>query len=114
MTASGTAGEKTCPGARPAVLRMERVKRVSVIIYRSYKHGRCRFLKANGGLTRKRRCSRTVTFRALGTNHWRFRLRMRHHHRIAKGRYWLRVDAVDGLGRHQRHSKGSLTRIRVR
>jgi hypothetical protein len=111
----GTAAEKKCPGARAAVLRNERVKRVLIGIYRTYKHGSCRFLKSNGKLTHKRRCSRPVTFRAHGTTHWRLRLRMRHRHRIAKGRYWLRVDAVDGFGRHQkRNNKTSLVRIRVR
>ena len=115
VAVNGTAGEKTCPGARAAVLRKERVKRVLISIYRTYRHGRCRFLKSNGKLTGKRRCSRAVTFRARGTTHWRLRLRMRHHHRIATGRYWLRVDAVDGMGRHQqRNNKTSLVRIRVR
>jgi len=114
VTASGTAGEKTCPGAVIAVVRRERVKRILVSVYRTYRRGRCRFLRANGKLSRKRRCSRPLTFRAKGTAHWKFHLGMRHHHRIARGRYWLKVDAVDGFGRHQRRSPASLTRIRVR
>lgn len=106
----GNATERQCPGALPAVQSKEHVAHVLVSVYRASGHGRCRFLRANGHLTAKRSCAKPVQFRARGTGVWS----VRRHERIPRGTYLIRADAVDALGRHQRHSGASVVRVRVR
>ncbi|MGH2895222.1 MAG: CocE/NonD family hydrolase [Solirubrobacteraceae bacterium] len=106
----GNASERQCPGAAVAVRRKERVAHVFVSVYRTYAHGRCRFLLRSGRLGAKRSCAKPVQFRARGTGVWSLRRRQR----IPRGTYLLRADAVDGLHRHQRHSGASVVRVRVR
>lgn len=81
-----------------------------VIVYRPASRGRCSFLSSKGRLTRPRACKRTIEFRARGTSHWSLRLRMP----IPSGRYFVRIDAVDGFDHHQRHSGVSVLKLRVR
>ena len=106
----GTASEHRCPGASAKTRRAERVAHVFLSVYRTYAHGRCRFLLANGRLSTRRACSRPVQFRARGTGHWSLRRRQR----IPRGVYLIRADAVDGLHHHQRRSGASVVRVRVR
>ena len=106
----GNATERQCRGALPAVQAKEHVARVFVSVYRSSGHGRCRFLRANGRLSAKRSCAKPVEFRARGMGVWS----LRRHQRIPRGTYLIRSDAVDALGRHQRHSGASVVRVRVR
>jgi hypothetical protein len=106
----GTASERRCPGPSAATRRAERVTHVWVSVYRTYAHGRCRFLLDSGRLGSRRACKRPVHFRARGTAHWSLRRRLR----IPRGVYLVRADAVDGLHHHQRRSGASVVRVRVR
>jgi hypothetical protein len=106
----GNATERPCPGALPAVQSRQHVAHVFVSVYRPSGHGRCRFLRAPGGLSAWRSCAKPVRFRARGTGVWS----LRRHQRVPRGTYLIRADAVDALGRHQRHSGASVVRVRVR
>jgi hypothetical protein len=106
----GTAGEPVCRGASPADRRRNHVSRVYVMIYRPAPHGSCRFLTRAGFLTRPIPCTRPIEFLARGTTSWVLIL----HIRIPPGIYLVRSDAVDGFGRHQRHSSASVVRVVVR
>jgi hypothetical protein len=106
----GTASERACARAAAAVRRKQRVTHVFVSVYRTYAHGRCRFLLAGGRLGAKRACAKPVQFRARGAGVWSLRRRQR----IPRGTYLVRADAVDGLHHHQRHSGASVVRVRVR
>jgi hypothetical protein len=97
IVVTGTAGEPRCAGASAALRRRQRVLHVYVVIARSARGGRCRFLQASGKLTAPRSCARGIALFARGTTHWS--LRVRKH--IPPGRYLVTVDAVDGLGNHQ-------------
>jgi hypothetical protein len=107
---SGTATERPCRGASPSARRKEHVRAVYVSIFKTLRHGRCRYLQANGRLSRPRSCRRPLELRARGTSHWR--LNRRQH--VPAGRYTVRSDAVDGFHRHQRQSRASSARARVR
>jgi dienelactone hydrolase len=106
----GSASERTCQGATPAIQNKERVTHVFVSIYRVAGHGRCRFLRSNGRLTTPRSCAKPVEFRARGMEVWS----LRRHQSVPRGTYLIRADAVDGLHHHQRHSGASVVRVRVR
>ena len=97
---SGTAGEKPCAYASTASRRRQRVVHVYLSIYRTLRHGRCRFLLANGKLSRPRSCKRPIELLARGTSRWTLRLRIP----IPRGHYLARTDAVDATRRHQRRS----------
>jgi dienelactone hydrolase len=107
---SGTASEKPCRSAKAAARRKERVHTVWVSLSVSARHHRCRFLRANGRLTKARSCLRPVELRARGTRHWHLSRRQR----VPRGRYSVRSDAVDGFHRHQRRSRAAFARVRVR
>ncbi|MGH2891373.1 MAG: hypothetical protein ACRDNJ_17290, partial [Solirubrobacteraceae bacterium] len=109
LSVSGRASERACQHASRSVRRRERVRRVYVSVYRNLRYGRCRFLQRSGRLGRRRSCRRPIELRARGTRHWRVRRRIR----IPRGSYLVRSDAVDGYGRHQRRSGGSVVRVRV-
>jgi dienelactone hydrolase len=106
----GSASERQCRGATPAVKDREHVVHVFVSVYRVTGHGRCRFLRPNGRLTAARSCAKSVHYRARGMGVWS----LRRHQRIPRGTYLIRADAVDGLHRHQRHSGASVVRVHVR
>jgi dienelactone hydrolase len=110
LVLSGTASATRCAHASSAIKRKEGVAHVFVIVYRPASRGRCSFLNSKGRLTRPRACQRTIEFRARGTSHWSLRLRMP----IPSGRYFVRIDAVDGFHHHQRHSGVSVLKLRVR
>jgi hypothetical protein len=107
----GTASERPCRNAPAASRRKEHVKHVWVAVYRGVGHGRCRFLRPSGRLTRRRACFKhPVEFRASGTGRWHLRRRLH----LAAGRYVVRADAVDGFRRHQRRRAVSTFRSRLR
>jgi dienelactone hydrolase len=109
LLAAGTAGEQPCLFASAAARRRERVTRVYVMIYRPARHGRCRFVRRSGRLTRPRSCQHPIEFRATGTSRWRLRLRVR----LAPGSYLVRSDAIDGNRRHQPRTAASVKRLKV-
>lgn len=106
----GSAGEQPCAGIGRAQARAQRVRRVLISISLQVGHGRCRFLERHGRLSRPGACRRPITIRAHGTRHFTLRLRFA----IPAGRYVVRSDAVDGRHRHQRRSRASQLKVRVR
>lgn len=87
-----------------------RITSVYVMIYRTVRGARCRFLRGGGKVTQPRSCTRPLEFRATGGIRWTLRLRLR----IPPGTYLVRSDAVDASERHQRHTAASVTQITVR
>jgi dienelactone hydrolase len=110
LMVSGTAGEHRCATASAASRRRQRLARVYVMIYRRAAHGRCRFVKRSGALTRPRSCRRPIEFVARGTAHWSVKLRIR----LAPGSYLIRSVAVDRLHHRQPRAAASQARITIR
>jgi hypothetical protein len=110
LTVAGTAGEHRCATASAANRRRQRLARVYVIVYRTAAHGRCRFVKRSGALSRPRSCRRPIEFVARGAARWRLRLRIN----LAPGRYLIRSVAVDRLGHRQPRSTSSPIAITIR
>jgi dienelactone hydrolase len=110
LQVSGTAGERRCASASAAHRRRQRLAHVYVVIYRRAAHGRCRFMKRSGALTRPRSCRRPLEFVARGTAHWRLNLRIR----LSPGRYLLRSVAVDRLHHRQPRSAASHMPVTIR
>jgi hypothetical protein len=99
FSARGSARDRGCARLR-AVL-------VSVRVVR---HGRCRFLAANGRLSRTRSCARPVRLRARGTRSWKLQLGTH----LPRGRYRLQARAVDRRGNLEPVKKSNTRRLRVR
>ncbi|MDX6699403.1 MAG: hypothetical protein QOE65_2800 [Solirubrobacteraceae bacterium] len=82
-----------------------KVSRVYVAVYRPVKRG-CRYLKANGRLSARRRCRRPILVRAAivrrasGRATWRFSRKVR----LPRGRYAVWVVARDNYG-HAEHGR---------
>jgi hypothetical protein len=106
----GSAAEHRCARATAANRRRQRVARVYVTIYQLPRHGRCRFLERNGGLSRARSCRRPIEFLARGTSHWSLRLRIA----VPPGRYVIRSDAVDRLHHREPRRSAPLIVMRIR
>lgn len=71
----------------------------------------CRWLRANGTLSRPRACSRPLYVRAAGRDRWSLRRRAR----LPRGRYVVRARAVDAAGNAQRALvRGTAVTRRVR
>jgi dienelactone hydrolase len=109
ITLAGTAGERHCTTASVANRRDQKLAKVYVMIYRQGAHGRCRFLERGGKLSRARPCTHPIEFLAHGTQHWTLRLRFP----VPKGRYLIRIDAVDRLHHHQLSTAVSVPRVKV-
>jgi dienelactone hydrolase len=109
LKVSGTAGEHRCATASAANRRRQRLARVYVMIYRAAAHGRCRFVKRSGALSRPRSCRRPIEFAARGTARWSLRLRLN----LTPGRYVIRSVAVDRLHHRQPRSAVSRTSITI-
>jgi hypothetical protein len=109
LLVTGSASERRCAHSSAASRRRQRVVRVFVVISRPAAHGRCRFVGANGHLSRARSCKRPIELRARGTSHWRLRLRLH----LPRGRYFIRSDAVDGFRRHQHRTRASRIRLHL-
>jgi hypothetical protein len=87
-----------------------RVRRVQVAVARRTGK-RCRFLRADGRFTKRRRCARPVFLRASGTTRWRFSLNLR----LPRGRYVAYSRAADTAGTIERWGgKRKVLRARVR
>jgi hypothetical protein len=99
FSARGMARDRGCAHLR-AVL-------VSVRVVR---HGRCRFLAANGRLGRKRSCARPLRLRARGKRSWKLQLKTR----LPRGRYRMQVRAIDRRGNREALKKRNTVRVRVR
>jgi hypothetical protein len=99
FSARGIARDRGCAGLR-AVL-------VSV---RAVRHGRCRFVGANGRLRRSRSCARPLRLRARGTRSWKLQLKAR----LPRGRYRMQVLAIDRRGNLETLKKRNVVRVRVR
>ena len=69
---------------------------------------RCRFVAANGRLTKARKCSKRLFLRAKGKGAWTLRLARK----LPRGRYTILVRAVDGAGNRQ--AKLATRTLRVR
>ncbi|HET6864364.1 MAG TPA: hypothetical protein VFH80_00495, partial [Solirubrobacteraceae bacterium] len=110
VTVVGTAAEHRCTSASAANRRRQRLARVYVMVYRLAAHGRCRFVRRSGVLTRPRSCRRPIEFVARGTAHWRLRLQVS----LAPGRYVIRSVAVDRLRHRQPRSAASQMSITIR
>jgi dienelactone hydrolase len=110
ITVIGTAGEHRCATASAANRRRQRLAHVYVMIYRPAAHGRCRFVKRAGALSRPRSCRRPIEFVARGTARWRLNLPLH----LAPGRYLIRSVAVDRLHHRESRSAASRTSITIR
>lgn len=92
----GTASDAGCAASALTTAVAGRVRRVEVAISR--KAGRrCRWVKANGRLTKRRSCSKPVWLRAKGTTKWSLSVKRR----LKRGKYSIRVRARDGAGNRQ-------------
>jgi hypothetical protein len=96
VSVHGTARDRGCAGLRVVLVSVARPQK-----------GGCRFLLANGRLSRKRGCSRWVELRARGTRTWKLQLRAR----LPRGAYRVRARAVDKLA-HRSHV--AVVRVSVR
>jgi hypothetical protein len=99
FSARGIARDRGCAGLRSVL--------VSVRVAR---HGRCRFLAANGRLSRKRSCARPLRLRARGKRSWKLQLKGR----LPRGRYRMQVRAIDRRGNLETLKKRNVVRVRVR
>ncbi|MEA2368868.1 MAG: hypothetical protein QOH38_1586, partial [Thermoleophilaceae bacterium] len=96
----GTARDRGCAG----------LARVAVAVARR-KHHRCRYLKRNGRLGKRRSCARPRFVVARGRRTWRLRTR----HRLPRGRYTVRTRAADRAGhRERRLRRVNFRRVRLR
>lgn len=105
----GSASEALCAQASAATRHKQKIIRVFIVAYQVRGH-RCRFLQASGRLTSLRSCTRRVRLAARSTGNWVLHLKTH----IAKGRYRMRSDAVDGFHHHQRPSGASVSMVTIR
>jgi hypothetical protein len=105
----GRASEPLCAQASSATRRLQRIVRVYLVAYQM-RGKRCRFLSADGRLSRLRSCSSPIRMLARGTTSWVLHLRGT----VAAGRYRIRSDAVDGFRHHQRPAAASVTTVTIR
>jgi hypothetical protein len=96
VSVHGSAHDRGCAGLRAVLVSVGRPQK-----------GGCRFVLANGRLSRRRGCSRWLELKARGTTSWKLQLKAR----LLRGRYVLRARAVDKLGRR---SHVSTVRVTVR
>src|SRR4051794_6467014 len=87
VSVHGAARDRGCAGLRAVLVSIARPQK-----------GGCRFVQANGRLSRRRGCSRWLELRARGTRFWKLGLKAP----LPRGRYVVRARAVDKLG-HRSH-----------
>jgi hypothetical protein len=92
----GSARDRGCAGLRAVLVSVARPQK-----------GGCRFVLANGRLSRKRGCSRAADLRARGTRSWKLQLKTR----LPAGAYRIRVRSVDKAGHR---SNTTTVRVSVR
>jgi dienelactone hydrolase len=93
----GTAADQPCLGDGATLGSREHVAEVLVIAYRGAGAGRCQFVQSSGQLSSPRSCANPIELPARGTASWALRRRVQ----LPKGRFSVRLDAVDAL--HQHH-----------
>jgi hypothetical protein len=98
VSVRGSSSDRGCAGLS-AVL-------VSVV---SGRNPHCRFVQANGLLTRGRTCHRSVLLRANGKRAWRLSLKAR----LPRGRYRVTVRAVDRRGNREAPRRQNVVPVRV-
>jgi hypothetical protein len=96
VSVHGTARDRGCAGLRSVLVSVARPQK-----------GGCRFVQANGRLSRRRGCSRRLELRARGTRSWKLALKAK----LPRGRYVVRVRSVDKAG-HRGYPR--TVRVRVR
>ena len=96
VSVHGSARDRGCAGLRAVLVSVAHVD-----------GKRCRFVLPNGRLSRRRGCSRAVQLRARGTRSWKLQLKAR----LPRGRYGVKVRAVDRRGHR---SRAYLVRVTVR
>jgi hypothetical protein len=96
VSVSGRAHDRGCAGLRAVLVSVSRPQK-----------GSCRFVQANGRLSRRRGCTRWLELRAHGTRSWSLALKAR----LPRGRYLVRARAVDKLG-HLSHVVMARPRVR--
>jgi hypothetical protein len=85
------------------------LRRVQVSIA-LHKHHRCRFVKKNGRLGKRRRCRRARWVTVQGRRNWHLRTR-----RLRPGRYTIRTRAIDRAGNKERKRRRARPRrVRLR
>ena len=84
-------------GLRGDDLDRRQVARVEVAISRKAGKKKCRFVQANGKLTKARSCKKPVFVRAKGTNRWSLSLKRK----LPRGKYTIQVRARDAAGNRQ-------------
>ncbi len=90
-----------------------RIKRVRVSVERRVSRKRCRYLKANGRFSKKVSCRRPHYIRARlarGAKKWHFTSKRK----LRRGRYTLRVQAIDARKHHSPVSKRRHTKVTIR
>jgi hypothetical protein len=100
ISARGHSRDRGCAGLR----------HVDVQIAKFVRGKRCRFLKGNGKLTKRRSCRKPLRLRAHGKRGWSIHV----NGRVARGRYRLIVQAIDRKGHRERPRKGNTVRFRLR
>jgi hypothetical protein len=105
LRATGTSRDRGC-GARG----LGTVKRVRVAVAREMGHKKCRFLLASGRFRKTEPCAHGHYLKAKGGAHWSFTVR----HRLPKGRYLVRVRAVDAVGNNERGNPRNVKFTRIR
>jgi hypothetical protein len=70
----------------------------------------CRYVGANGRLTRARSCRRFVLLRARGKRSWKLSFRVR----LPRGQYRVQVRAVDRRGNRERPTRRNVAVVRAR
>ncbi|HKP88705.1 MAG TPA: hypothetical protein VJT75_01905, partial [Thermoleophilaceae bacterium] len=85
------------------------LRRVQVSIALHRRH-RCRFVRKDGRLSKRRRCRRALWTPVRGKRSWHVRTR-----RLRRGRYTIRTRAIDRAGNRERKPKRARPRrVRLR
>jgi hypothetical protein len=99
VSVRGRASDRGCAGLRTVLVAIARLQ-----------GKRCRFVQANGRLTRVRGCGRPVRLKARGKRSWRLSLKAR----LPRGRYRVQVRAIDRRGNQEPLRRPNVIRIRIR
>ena len=100
-------GRATDRGCVATVSVAGKVARVEVAISRKAAKKKCRFVKANGKLTKARSCKKPVFVRAKGTSNWSLSLKRK----LPRGKYTIQVRARDAAGNRQSQAVKRTKRI---
>ena len=99
-------GRATDRGCVATISVAGKVARVEVAVSRKAKK-KCRFVQANGKLTKARSCKKPVFLRAKGTSTWSLSLKRK----LPRGKYTIQVRARDAAGNRQSTTSKRTKRI---